>query len=185
MHQRAALHWQPYILRSSILSWRLVPFWGATCTAGRAMADSACQCMKDLDKGSNSIWLHLIIYIAMMQSTASFDRSSFWSFGRNCVSAAPEVINMHWDGYDGTKSDVWSLGVVLYVMLFHAYPFERPDDPPEPRNFTLVSPSDPNMLKDCYARCLSMSHPFCESYHESHTLRDRRVHIWIQGGGDA
>lgn len=30
--------------------------------------------------------------------------------------------------YDGKQADVWSCGVMLYIMLFCAYPFERPED---------------------------------------------------------
>ncbi len=41
--------------------------------------------------------------------------------------AAPEVISAR-THYDGTKADIWSCGVMLYVMLFCEYPFERPED---------------------------------------------------------
>eukprot|EP00884_Botryococcus_braunii_P022447 jgi/Botrbrau1/8887/Bobra.0148s0007.1 len=40
---------------------------------------------------------------------------------------APEVINGS-RTYDGQAADVWSAGVMLYVMLFCEYPFERPED---------------------------------------------------------
>lgn len=44
-----------------------------------------------------------------------------------CRRAAPEIIsNLHIE--DATKIDIWSAGVMLYVMLFCCYPFERPDD---------------------------------------------------------
>ncbi|KAK9807925.1 hypothetical protein WJX73_002872 [Symbiochloris irregularis] len=43
--------------------------------------------------------------------------------------AAPEVISSAQRQYDGCKADTWSCGVLLYVMLFHKYPFERPEDP--------------------------------------------------------
>ena len=43
--------------------------------------------------------------------------------------AAPEVIGNAQRSYSGKKADTWSCGVLLYVLLFHRYPFERPDDP--------------------------------------------------------
>jgi serine/threonine-protein kinase SRK2 len=43
-------------------------------------------------------------------------------------SVAPEVISTRARAYDGQKADIWSAGVMLYVMLFHAYPFERTED---------------------------------------------------------
>ncbi len=37
---------------------------------------------------------------------------------------APEVIQpSSTGGYDGSKADIWSCGIVLYAMLFNAHPF--------------------------------------------------------------
>lgn len=50
---------------------------------------------------------------------------------------APEILtnSRH---YDGASADVWSAGVMLFVMLFCEYPFERPNDVKDHRRFTLV-----------------------------------------------
>ncbi|CAK0781377.1 hypothetical protein CVIRNUC_005358 [Coccomyxa viridis] len=50
---------------------------------------------------------------------------------------APEVISAK-THYDGTKADIWSCGVMLYVMLFCEYPFERPEDEQDKYGFQKV-----------------------------------------------
>ena len=58
-------------------------------------------------------------------------------------NAAPEVI-ANSRTYDGKLADVWSSGVMLYVMLFCEYPFERAEDAADPHRFQRVSfPSHP------------------------------------------
>ena len=58
-------------------------------------------------------------------------------------NAAPEVI-ANSRAYDGKLADVWSSGVMLYVMLFCEYPFERAEDAADPHRFQRVSfPSQP------------------------------------------
>lgn len=41
---------------------------------------------------------------------------------RSCACAAPEVVSADRSKYDGKLADMWSCGVMLYVMLFHSKP---------------------------------------------------------------
>ena len=82
-----------------------------------------------------------------------------------CLScAAPEVISASRKRYDGRQADVWSCGVMMYVMLFHSYPFERPGDPPGPRGFAKVRLTGP----PC-----DVSPPFEEP--DAHRVTDRAL----------
>ncbi len=56
-----------------------------------------------------------------------------------CLTAAPEVISNK-KHYDGVMADVWSSGVMLYVMLFGQYPFERPEDKKEANRCSKLTP---------------------------------------------
>eukprot|EP01025_Chloroclados_australasicus_P068757 TRINITY_DN9580_c0_g2_i1.p1 TRINITY_DN9580_c0_g2~~TRINITY_DN9580_c0_g2_i1.p1 ORF type:complete len:385 (+),score=58.54 TRINITY_DN9580_c0_g2_i1:84-1157(+) len=48
--------------------------------------------------------------------------------------ASPEVILARpGDQYDGKKTDIWSCGVMLYIMLVGAYPYERAEDSRHPK----------------------------------------------------
>ena len=40
--------------------------------------------------------------------------------------ASPEIRNKNMDGYDGVKSDIFSLGVLLFVITVARFPFEIP-----------------------------------------------------------
>lgn len=71
-----------------------------------------------------------------------------------CVDAAPEVI-ANSRTYDGKLADVWSSGVMLYVMLFCEYPFERPEDAGDPHRFqkarAYISALAPHRTLSCAA----------------------------------
>ena len=48
--------------------------------------------------------------------------------------SAPEVVKDEGqNAYDGTKVDVWALGVVLYILEYRTYPFGAPPNQAEVR----------------------------------------------------
>ena len=54
------------------------------------------------------------------------------------MRAAPEAISN--DRATGPAAVSWSCGVLLYILLFHVYPFERADDPSGGAGYRKVCP---------------------------------------------
>lgn len=75
-----------------------------------------------------------------------------------CV--APEVISNR-RHYDGRSADVWSSGVLLYVMLFCQYPFERAADK-----------TDSHRVQKILQRILNVDYEFPENRPVSPECRD-------------
>mmetsp|Transcript_29538 Transcript_29538/g.65405 ORF Transcript_29538/g.65405 Transcript_29538/m.65405 type:complete len:400 (+) Transcript_29538:305-1504(+) len=59
-----------------------------------------------------------------------YSKAQFMSAPKSKVGTlaymAPEVIRVTTGQYDGKLADLWSCGVMLYIMLFGQYPFESP-----------------------------------------------------------
>ncbi|CAK0781057.1 hypothetical protein CVIRNUC_005271 [Coccomyxa viridis] len=80
---------------------------------------------------------------------------------------APEVI-ANSRTYDGKLADVWSSGVMLYVMLFCEYPFERAEDAGDPHRFQKV-----------LERILAVDYHFPSSIPVSEHCKDLLRHILV------
>jgi serine/threonine-protein kinase SRK2 len=63
--------------------------------------------------------------------------------------------------YDGKISDIWSCGVMLYVMLVGGYPFERPEDK-----------HDQQKLQKMIQRILKVEYDFPSNLKVSKSCRD-------------
>jgi serine/threonine-protein kinase SRK2 len=75
---------------------------------------------------------------------------------------APEVImTTKGQTYDGKISDIWSCGVMLYVMLVGGYPFERPEDK-----------HDQQKLQKMIQRILKVEYDFPSNLKVSKSCRD-------------
>lgn len=75
---------------------------------------------------------------------------------------APEVImTTKGQTYDGKVADIWSCGVMLYVMMVGAYPFERPEDK-----------ADAQKLQKMIQRILKVEYQFPPHVRASGDLRD-------------
>ena len=72
------------------------------------------------------------------------------------MHAAPEVMDSISQTYCGKKADIWSCGVLLYVLLFCRYPFAGPEDPStrEGRAEVLTSRAWSVAVREAPAPCL-------------------------------
>ncbi len=72
------------------------------------------------------------------------------------VAVAPEIVTNR-RNYDGKMVDVWSAGVMLYVMLFCTYPFERTEDERETPTKKYQTVRRRLLIRLCTAVGLAMS----------------------------
>ncbi|KAK9832742.1 hypothetical protein WJX81_006569 [Elliptochloris bilobata] len=94
---------------------------------------------------------------------------------------APEV--MIRKQYDGKRADMWSCGVLLYVMIVGSYPFEDPKDPGNFRRFVqrtirAAYTFPPEVLVSAECRDL-ISRIFQADPNKRATVEDIRRHPWF------
>lgn len=90
---------------------------------------------------------------------------------------APEVLGK--DGYDGKKADVWSIGVILYVLLAGYLPF---DENTMVALFQKIKNADfeyPDWFSDDARDLLDKT--LVPDPHKRIKLADMKAHAWMQG----
>ena len=87
-----------------------------------------------------NVFHHLWSAALQLEACSSRSNRHLLAESSRDVLAAPEVVSANREKYDGKLADMWSCGVMLYVMLFHSYPFERSDDPPGHKGAAKVRP---------------------------------------------
>eukprot|EP00890_Picochlorum_soloecismus_P000594 jgi/Picsp_1/1535/NSC_05013-R1_serine threonine protein kinase len=118
-------------------------------------------------------------------SKDAYEHSRAGSLAGTPHFVAPEIVEAQGvpEGhYDGKAADIWSIGVTLYVMMYHQYPFpdERPrrcdvanlkfPDTPNTPDTPVTSPE--NLLK-----CMLRPEPL-----DRYTARQVMTHPWFRRG---
>jgi len=89
---------------------------------------------------------------------------------------APEILLAH--EYDGHQADVWSLGILIYVMLAGRFPFQGATRAELSRNVlrgTFTSPSGLSREPESLLRRVLVLDP-----NQRYTIEHVRVHPWMQ-----
>ena len=99
--------------------------------------------------------------------------------------ASPEIRNKNMDGYDGVKSDIFSLGVLLFVITVARFPFEIPGYCDRKYRLIMTKKFDDywcyfqkynlsNELKDL------LNHLLCYDPSERFSIEEILEHPWIK-----
>ncbi|KAH0790822.1 CAMK family protein kinase [Histomonas meleagridis] len=89
---------------------------------------------------------------------------------------APEVFSS--DGYDGRPVDIWSAGVILYVMLAAALPFDAPTLPELARDIMDVKITYPDNFPPGAVDL--MKHIIVANPKSRYTIKQIRKHPWFK-----
>jgi len=101
---------------------------------------------------------------------------SLFNFVGSPEYVCPEIIQRQ-KGFHGCKSEVWSLGAVLYTILFGQFPFSADDRENEYRHnpeLNFPPSSTPEAVKDLLQRMLSVNS------NERFSLVEVMQHSWLQ-----
>ncbi|KAJ1918999.1 Serine/threonine-protein kinase [Mycoemilia scoparia] len=106
-----------------------------------------------------------------------FDRKGLMAtFCGSLPYTAPEILRG--DAYVGPEVDIWSLGVLLYVMITAHFPFE---DPSQPRNYDLIMAGEFKLRSSMSLELRNLLRRMIEPKIDKRiTMDELLIHPWLE-----